>query len=195
MFRLSGQVLLVIWLSVSLLGSMSFVLGEEAVDDSSMVRGETEHGFESEGWDSWHYSSLSEESGWFRRFWGKPFLNRLYLGMWSLHFSSEKHHQNNNQLLGINWKGFYGGTFINSHDGRVYSGGWQRAMYRNHWQEFTVEAGYRLGLMYCPERYYGVMDSRVFPLFQVVADVDFKQFGVQFSWAGVVATAGLFYRF
>ena len=144
---------------------------------------------------SGYYNSFKEEEGWLNGLWGQEFRDRMYLGMWTAHLSPDDDHQNRNNLFGITWNGLYGGTFINTWNDRVYSAGVQRALYRNRWHGFDIEAGYRLGMMYCPEGYKGIGDQQFTPLPQLIADIDYNGFGMQFSWAGVVMTAGFYYRF
>ena len=141
------------------------------------------------------YNSFSEESGWLGKLWGEKFGNRIYAGMWSVHFSPGDEQENTNNLLGGVYNGYYVGTFINTHRDRVYSAGWQRALYRDEWGIFNVEAGYRAGMMYGYTKYLKLGGSKWFPLFQTLLDIGYKDFGVEFSWAGVVATAGFYYRF
>lgn len=144
----------------------------------------------------WSYNSFQDEITVKDSIWGKTASDRFYLGMFTLHFEPANDHQNNNQLISLTWGGLYAGTFINSHNARVYSVGVQRSLYRTSMNDFNIEAGYRFGLMYCPERYHGVLEARYLPLPQLVADIDYKErLGIQFSWAGVVLTAGFSFRF
>ena len=141
------------------------------------------------------YSSFDKEKGWLKQFWGRPFRDQLLLGMWTLHFESGDDQESNNRLIGAVYKGYYGGTFINTHGDRVWSGGWQRTLYQQKYGEVEVEAGYRAGIMYGYKRYLKLGNTRLFPLFQALLDVEYKNVGVQFSWAGVVLTVGFYYRF
>ncbi|MCW7555174.1 hypothetical protein NX722_21605 [Endozoicomonas gorgoniicola] len=141
------------------------------------------------------YSSFDEEKGWLKQLWGRPFRDQLLLGMWTLHLESGDDQESNNRLIGAVYKGYYGGTFINTHGDRVWSGGWQRTLYQQKYGEVEVEAGYRAGIMYGYKRYLKLGNTRLFPLFQALLDVEYKNVGVQFSWAGVVLTAGFYYRF
>ena len=141
------------------------------------------------------YNSLSEEEGWLNTLWGRPFRDKLYLGMWTLHFDQGDDQENNNKLVGATYKGYYGGTFINTHGDRVLSAGWQRTLFQQQYGAVDVEAGYRTGIMYGYKKYLKLGNSRLFPLFQALLDIEYKRFGVQFSWAGVVVTAGVFYRY
>ena len=141
------------------------------------------------------YNSFEEEKGWVDQLWGRPFRDKLYLGMWTLHLESGDDQNSNNELIGGTYKGYYGGTFINTHSDRVWTGGWQRTLFQKKYGEIEVEAGYRAGLMYGYKRYLKLGNTRWFPLFQALLDVEYKNFGMQFSWAGVVLTAGFYYRF
>ena len=115
--------------------------------------------------------------------------------MWTLHLDPGDDQENNNELIGFTYKGYFGGTFINTHSDRVWSAGWQRTLFQQKYGEFDVEAGYRAGIMYGYTKYLTLYDTRFFPLVQAVLDIDYKGFGVELSWAGVVLTAGFYYRF
>ena len=141
------------------------------------------------------YNSFSEEDGWLDSLWGQPFRDHIYLGMWTQHFSSGDDQENTNNLLAVSYKGYFLGTFVNTHKDQVYSAGWQRSLYQDKWGEFDVEAGYRLGLMYGYTKFLRLGDSKFFPLVQTVLDIDYNGFGVELSWAGVIVSAGFYYRF
>ena len=141
------------------------------------------------------YNAFTEEQDWLNQLWGRPSQDKLYLGMWTLHFKSGKEQENNNELIGFTWGGYYGGTFINTHGDRVWSGGWQRTLYQKKYGEIEVEAGYRAGMMYGYKKYLKMGNTRFFPLFQTLLDIGYKNVGVELSWAGVVFTAGFYYRF
>lgn len=141
------------------------------------------------------YNSFNEEQGWAGHLWGRPFRDKLYLGMWTLHFEPGDDQETNNELLGVAYKGHYGGTFINTHGDRVWSGGWQRTLFQKKYGDVEVEAGYRTGIMYGYKKYLQLGNSRFFPLFQTLLDIEYKNFGVELSWAGVVFTAGFYYCF
>ncbi|MRI31720.1 hypothetical protein EOPP23_01755 [Endozoicomonas sp. OPT23] len=140
------------------------------------------------------YISFHEEGGWSAKLWGKPFDNRLLLGMWTHHFESGDDQENNNELLGMVYNGYYVGTFINTHSDRVVSAGWQRKLYSLSSGEWSVEAGYRAGVMYGYKKYLRAFDTDFFPLFQTLLDVSYKNVGLELSWAGVVMTAGFYFK-
>lgn len=182
------------------LGALLFAINAvsfASVDDSAQLDTEKEEepfSYGLAGELSEHYNSFAEESDWLDGLWGRPFRNRLYLGMWSLHFGHGDY-QNNNQLVSLSWNGIYGGTFANSQNDRVFSAGVQRTLYQTKWHDLDIEAGYRLGVLYCPDGYKGIWDAKWLPFPQTVLDIDYKGFGVELGWAGVVFTAGLYYRF
>lgn len=76
--------------------------------------------------------------------------DQLYLGMYSLHFDAKSLEKRNatNNLLGIQVKGFFLGTLINSYDERSWAFGISREFYRvglsDNW---SFACGYRLGLI------------------------------------------------
>ncbi len=141
------------------------------------------------------YNSFNEESGWVSQIWGRPSRDHLYLGMWTHHLDPGDDQENKNDLVGGSYKGYYAGTFINTHRDRVYTAGWQRTLYQTKWGALDVEAGYRAGMMYGYTKYLQLFHTKFFPLFQTLLNVDYNGFGMQFTWAGVVLTAGFYYRF
>jgi hypothetical protein len=125
---------------------------------------------------------------------GEPGQDNLYLGMWSHHFlGANEEYQTQNDLFGISYAGYYIGTFINSFDDRSWSGGVQRDVYGTWWRRLNLDAGYRAGLLYGYDT-LTFPGTKLGPLFQVYADVSYRQFGLQFSWAWEVVTAGFFVR-
>lgn len=106
------------------------------------------------------YSLEAEpESGrltdWWAVIWGRPAVDSLHLGMWSLHldgsgdiFGSGSNNEHN-YLLGFQLKGYNFCTFINSHDDRTYSLGLSREVYSKQLSpDLRFDAGYRLGFLY-----------------------------------------------
>ena len=112
------------------------------------------------------YNSFEEETGWKSKLWGRPFRDHFYLGMWTTHLSSGDDQENTNNLLGVSWKGYYAGTFVNTHRDQVYSGGVQRSLFQDKWGSLEVEAGYRTGMMYGYTKYLTLGGSRWFPCFR-----------------------------
>lgn len=125
---------------------------------------------------------------------GEPSQNKLYVGMWSHHFlKGNEGYQTENNLIGVTYGGYYFGSFINSFDDRAWSAGVQRDFYSSRWRWLNLEAGYRAGLLYGYDT-ITIPDTKLGPLFQVYADVSYRKFGLQFSWAWETVTAGFFVR-
>ena len=103
----------------------------------------------------------SRDKPWFDILPGEPAENRLYVGMWSKHvLSGNEDYRTNNNLLGSTYKGYYLGTFMNSHNDRSWSLGWQRDFYKNRIRKVKFHSGYRFGLLYGYES-YEIGDTRL----------------------------------
>jgi len=136
-----------------------------------------------------------QTSDWWTAIVGESWGNKLYLGMWSEHFlDGNDDKRTRHDLVGINYHGYFLGTFLNSYDDRSWGLGLQRAMYKNRYHSLDFELGYRAGLMYGYEGTYEIGDTKLFPLFQLLADVGYGPVGVQFSWAAEAVTAGFFIK-
>ena len=152
-------------------------------------------------WAADHYIEMpqeTEQSGW-RRFGdfvvGQPADDTIYLGMWSYHFiDNDDDYQTTHNLLAITYHGFFGGTFINSLDDRAWGAGVQRDVYGTELGIFSMEIGYRLGLLYGYDSMQ-MANTGLFPLLQVYSDLHYEHVGVQLAWAGSTVTAGFFFRF
>ena len=90
-----------------------------------------------------------------RRVWGKSARDGLLLGMWSLHLKGtgetfKKGGSNEeNHLFGFRYRGFTGGTFMNSHDDRSWFVGVAREIYsRQLTSSWRFDMGYMLGPLY-----------------------------------------------
>ena len=125
---------------------------------------------------------------------GEPARNSIYLGMWSYHLWGDSDYRTDNQLIGGVYRGCYAGTFINSHDDRTTSIGWQRDFYTRTREDLRLDVGYRFGIMHGYDE-FSIGNSKLFPLLQFYADVAYKQVGVQFTWVGQAVTAGFLIRF
>jgi len=125
---------------------------------------------------------------------GEPARNSIYLGMWSYHFWGDSDYRTDNNLIGGVYRGCYAGTFINSHDDRTTSIGWQRDFYTRTREDLRLDVGYRFGIMHGYDE-FSIGNSKLFPLLQFYADVAYKQVGVQFTWVGQAVTAGFLIRF
>jgi hypothetical protein len=118
---------------------------------------------------------------------------RLYVGMWTIHFRDLDRGLDNNWLLALSWGRIYGATFINSFGRRAYSAGVQRAVARWNWPIISAGLGYRVGLVTgYDERLFPLAgETPVLPLLQPLITLDAKRLGLELSYSGVIASAGL----
>jgi len=140
--------------------------------------------------------------------WGQRDDDAIYLGQWSWHVSGNNWppSRNHNRLVGINFKGIYGATFINSHGARSYTLGLQRIVlsqkFENHLQ---FDLGYRLGVVwgYTSETnplgqlksiLPGIENINPVPAIQFISNISWEMVGVQFSYCFVVVTVGFFIK-
>jgi hypothetical protein len=115
---------------------------------------------------------------------------RVYMGMWSTHLRDINRGLGNNSLLGLSYRGYFAATFINSYGDRAVSAGIQRN-FSPHANGFVKSAlGYRVGLLSgYDERFFGIGDKLpVIPFVQLVGNVDWRNLGVEFGYAGIVAS-------
>jgi hypothetical protein len=118
---------------------------------------------------------------------------RLYVGMWTIHFRDLDRGVENNWLVGLSWGRIYGATFINSFGKRAYSAGMQGDLARWDSRMVSIGLGYRAGLVTgYDKRFIRLADKTpVLPLLQPLLNVDAKRLGLELSYSGVVASAGL----
>jgi len=80
---------------------------------------------------------------------GEKARNAVAIGMWSRHFYAHSDYRTTHNLVGIQYNGFFAGTFANSHSHQVFTAGIARAVYQKDLGSgFLFEAGYKLGPMY-----------------------------------------------
>lgn len=115
---------------------------------------------------------------------------RLYVGMWTSHLRNVKAGVDNNWLLGVQWRGMFGGTFVNSFGKRSFTAGIQRTFHGTDEDRNAATLGYRLGLVTgYDERFLPVAArSPVLPLAQVVGDVGVGPTRMELAWAGLIAS-------
>jgi hypothetical protein len=118
---------------------------------------------------------------------------RLYFGMWTIHFRDLDRGLDNNWLVAVSWGRMYGATFINSFGKRAYSVGVQETV--AHWNSRIVSLGlgYRAGLVTgYDERLFPLAGKTpVLPLLQPLVTLDAHRLGLEVSYSGVIASAGL----
>jgi len=122
---------------------------------------------------------------------------RFYVGMWSTHLRDIDHGLSANSLFGFAYRGFFGGTFINSFGDRSVTAGLQRSFSEPASGALTTAFGYRLGVVTgYDERFFGIGDKLpVLPFVQLVGSVDWRSIGVEIGYAGIVASIMTSWRF
>ncbi|MBI4421016.1 MAG: hypothetical protein HY560_09340 [Gemmatimonadetes bacterium] len=122
---------------------------------------------------------------------------RIYVGMWSTHIRDIGRGLSNNWLVGLGWRGFYGGSFVNSFGNRSFTAGIQRSVARGADGAVVPSIGYRLGVLSgYDERFMSIASKTpVLPLAQVVGGLESGRTGVELGYAGLVATLGPSFRF
>ncbi len=79
---------------------------------------------------------------------GKPTKNGIILGMFSKHTSSTKRNEDNH-MVGIQYKGYTAGTFVNSYHDRTYFAGVSRELWQKKITDnFDINFHYRAGLLH-----------------------------------------------
>jgi hypothetical protein len=112
----------------------------------------------------------------------------LFFEMFTVHLKPSSLQVRNwhTQLLALQYKGFFAGTFINSFYNRTYTLGFARQVYSKEYNYLYYNAGYRIGLL------YGYTDNQapfsnispVIPLIQPYINISLKNtFGLELSIA------------
>lgn len=133
------------------------------------------------------------------KLWGKPEVNRINGGLYIVHFRAidDKDDNHNGKLLGIVYKGFFFNTFINSHYVRTYALGLQRSWGHLTYNDFILNAGFRLGAMYGYGDYsFGESDKKKWLVGALpYLDLQYKQIGLEFQYFIQAGTASLYFNF
>ena len=144
------------------------------------------------------YSGFMPDSGtiW-DKLWGVKPQNSLNIGLWTLHLSpgSIKTRNWDNQGVFATYDMFYVGTFLNSFWERAYSAGIQRNFYQDQITDHTkLILGYRLGAIY---GYGGSIKeyTPVIPLAQLIARLQYRIFGIEFQYSGIIVSTSLYFTF
>lgn len=122
---------------------------------------------------------------------------RVYVGLWSTHIRDIGRGLRQNWLLGLGWRGYYCGTFINSFGNRSFTAGIQRTVARGEDEGVMPSFGFRLGLVSgYDERFMGIASKTpVLPMGQLLGSLETGRTGVEVGYAGLVATIGPTFRF
>jgi hypothetical protein len=114
--------------------------------------------------------------------------------MWTKHFHPGI---TNNEMVAVNIRGYFAGTFLNSWHDRSYAVGVERSVHQGQLGENgAYSLGYRLGAIngYDRRLIKGAGATPVIPFLQVVANGSWKRVGVQASYCWLVVTGGFFVR-
>lgn len=122
---------------------------------------------------------------------------RIYVGMWSTHIRDLGRGMSNNWLVGLGWRGLYGGTFVNSFGNRSFAAGIQRTVARGQHNAVVPSLGYRLGVVSGYDERFISIASRlpVLPMAQLLGSLEAGPTGLDLGWAGLVATISPHFRF
>jgi hypothetical protein len=126
-----------------------------------------------------------------------PEPTRLYFGMWTTHLKDDAVALDNNWVVGVTYRGFFGGTFLNSFGRRAYTGGVQRTLLASERQPVGVSLGYRVGVVSGYDGRFMRMarDTPVLPFVQPFVTIDMQRIGIEVSYTFVVVSMAASYRF
>ena len=122
---------------------------------------------------------------------------RLYFGMWTTHVKRDVVALDNNWVVGLTYRGFFGATFLNSFGRRAYTAGIQKTLIGREPRPFGASLGYRVGLVSGYDGRFMALarDTPVLPFVQPFVTVDAGHVGVEISYTFVVASVAASYRF
>lgn len=129
--------------------------------------------------------------------WGETPENSVYLGMltWHLQASSRAHDEWNNQMIAVNYKSLFIGTFVNSFYDRSYTIGLMREVYSKKLSENNlISFGYRAGGLIGYTDNIGDIGkyTPIIPFAQIYAHYQYKIFGIELQYTGIIIS-GVFY--
>jgi hypothetical protein len=122
---------------------------------------------------------------------------RLYVGMWTLHLKDPAYKLDNNWLVGITWRGYFVGTFLNSYGKRAYTAGIQRPIVQDGSGAMQSMLGFRVGAI---SGYDGrfmkiARETPVLPIVSAFGMVEYQRIGIEVSYTFVIVSAAVTYRF
>ena len=125
-----------------------------------------------------------------------PEPTRLYFGMWTEHLKRPGIALDNNWLVGLAHRGFFGATFKNSFGRRAFTAGYQRALISSSHGLLTTSLGFRVGAVtgYDGRFMRLARDLPVLPLISAYGNVDVGRVGVEVAYTFVVVSVAVSYR-
>lgn len=110
---------------------------------------------------------------------GKPADDGIYLGLWSRHINTDTDYHTTGNLVGLQRKGIFLGTFANSHAQQTVLVGWARTLFKRQLtKSLAIHGGYKIGPMY-GYNYDGV------PNFHGLTAMPLATVGLDYKWLGV----------
>jgi hypothetical protein len=121
---------------------------------------------------------------------------RVYVGMWTLHLKHDVVALDNNWLVGVSHRGYFGATFLNSFGRRAYAAGVQRTLVSSARGPLTAALGVRLGAItgYDGRFMRLARHTPVLPLISAFVNVDVGRAGVEVAYTMVVVSAAVSIR-
>jgi hypothetical protein len=140
---------------------------------------------------------MSEHRTVWRKLAGESAGSALYSGWWTLHLRNTRKGIHNNHFWGATVRGFNAGTFMTSYGDRAWEATVERTWLSGRVGPTSGRLGYRAGFLYGYDEELLPIAGRVpvLPMMEVTVDAAYKHLGVQLAYAGIVVTAGGFYRF
>ena len=122
---------------------------------------------------------------------------RVYFGMWTTHLKRDVVALDNNWVVGLTYRGFFGATFLNSFGRRAFTAGIQRTLVASEPRPIGASLGLRIGLVsgYDGRFMQIARDTPVLPFAQPFVTVDLYHVGVEVSYTFVVVSVAASYRF
>ena len=113
--------------------------------------------------------------------------------MWTAHLKHDALTLDNNWLVGVAARGYFGATFLNSFGRRGFTGGIQRTIAASDPRPFGASLGVRLGFItgYDGRLMRVARDTPVLPLIQPYATIDVQRIGIEVSYTLVVVSAAV----
>jgi hypothetical protein len=122
---------------------------------------------------------------------------RIYFGMWTTHLNRDVVALDNNWVVGLTYRGFFGATFLNSFGRRAFTAGIQRTLVASEPRPIGASLGLRIGLVsgYDGRFMQIARDTPLLPFAQPFVTIDIHHVGLEVSYTFVVVSVAASYRF